>query len=267
MPAIFQIKLSHLDYVDFFPGADFHLGSPQCDEEMIQHYVSFIKRNDQAFWVGVGDWTNNNITGSAGTPYEDILSPRKQIERAVELFWPIKDKGWGVIAGNHNHRTRRAVGLDPDEWIARELDVPYWGDSAFINIIIKNKSWSIYAHHCTGGGRTAGGKLNAIHRLGDTAPVVDFIIGAHVHVAGISGSRYASMRGPNSPKKENKLFLNTRRTIQVGSTLNWEGSYAETKAMPPAVKELVWLRLKGLSGGKDSKTIGREEFEYHIFSG
>ncbi len=264
MPAYFE-KHFDWDYLDFFPIADLHDGSPQCDEKMVEHLVLFIKRNEWARWIGLGDWTNNNIVGSAGTPYEDLYPPKKQIERVTELFHPIKNQGWGIVAGNHNHRIRRAVGIDPDEIIARNLELTTWGDSCFLDIILKHKKWSIYTHHGEGGGYTVGGKVNAVDRLNKIGPIVDFIIAAHGHTTQLNSTAYV-MVGKGNPHRKSPLYIRGRRQIQVGCFLDWDGSYAETKGRPPVLKEIMWLRLRGVDGGRQTEKIGLEMFEPHIFS-
>lgn len=93
------------DVFHIYPLGDIHLGAIGCAEHKIEAKVKEIAEQDNAYWIGMGDYvdaiTKDDKRFSSGglapwvNPHDIIESQRK---RAVELFMPIKDKGICMLA-------------------------------------------------------------------------------------------------------------------------------------------------------------------------
>ena len=231
------------DTFTLYPIGDFHYGSEQCDVNFIKKVVKEIQHDPLAYWVGMGDFIENAIPGSPGGIYEQIVSPGKhQIDDICEILLPIARKGLFLIAGNHEARTRRNTGMIPEELIAFKLDLPYKGFSCLSTFQlsktnISSRIISCYFHHNYGGGYTKGGKINRAEQLRLLVPTADAIFSGHFHIT----SRIAWIWYDTAP-------THIRERIGydyiIGSALKWNGSYAEEKGKPAAVREFIKVNFK-----------------------
>lgn len=205
--------------------ADFHMGDKFCDYTEINRRIADIKENPNAYCILNGDLMNNATKTSISDCYAEQLTPMQQINQAVELLRPIRDKILSIQSGNHEKRTYRKEGIDLTEVVARELFLldkySRSGNLIFIrfgwNETRKRKQWySIYANHGAGGGRKEGAK--AI-RLADMASIVDadIYIHSHTHLPMIMKQGFYRVDNINSSaKKVTKLFVNTSSTLAYG---------------------------------------------------
>ena len=229
-----------------YPLGDFHYGSRQCDEAFIAQVIDEVRGNPLAYWVGMGDMMENALIGSKSDVYTQTVQPKEQIEHLVDMLKPIKDKGLFMIAGNHEQRTTRMVGLVPEQHIALMLGIPYAGFSCLAYFqSASSKSphgFTAYFHHNTGGGYTAGGKVNAAARLRQIVPTADATFTAHVHTT----SRMPVTWFECSYKS---LLKRTGYDYTIGSALTWNESYAEEKAKRPASLEFIKVTFHGATRG------------------
>ena len=93
--------------------ADVHLGSRECDVDGFSAFVAKAAKDPDAYIVLCGDMVNNGVKDSLTNVYEEVMMPSAQIEKAVELLEPVKDRILGAVGGNHESRSRKAVDLDP----------------------------------------------------------------------------------------------------------------------------------------------------------
>lgn len=236
-----------------YPIGDWHYGSAQCNIKFIKQTIDEVKHNPNAYWIGMGDMMENAIVGSKSDVYTQINPPREQMQDIVKLLTPIKNKGLFLIAGNHEQRTMRQVGLIPEEHIAYQLGMPYKGFSCFALFQMSKckapGSFKIYAHHNYGGGYTMGGKVNRAEKLRLIAPTADAIFSGHFHITSrIPVTWYDTGR--------KKIIKHTGYDYITGSALEYAGSYAEEKAKPSAAVEFISVTFRaGISGSHD----GREQ--------
>jgi len=228
--------------VDLYPIGDWHYGSPQCDLKFIKKVIDIIDKNPDALWVGMGDLIENAIVGSKSDVYLQSASPSQQIEDIVKILTPIKDKCLFLMPGNHEERTMRQVGLHPGQIIASDLRVKYIGYSAVLALYLPTKSNAklravCYFHHNTGGGFTAGGKVNAASRLRLIVPTADATFSGHSHTTNRSPVTWyeAGKRG---------LVRHTGYDYIIGSTLTYKDSYAEEKAKRPSTLEQIMVSFQ-----------------------
>lgn len=118
--------------------ADVHIGSRECDLEGFSHFLRHLGEDD--YIVLCGDIINNGIKDSLTNVYEETMPPSCQIEKAVELLTPVKDKILGAVGGNHCARSRRSVDLDPMYSIMLMLQIGhlYRTNFAMLRIILAN---------------------------------------------------------------------------------------------------------------------------------
>jgi hypothetical protein len=239
-------KFDHKRFT-LYPLGDFHLGSPQCNEGFIRQVLQEIKDNDDAYWCGMGDMMENAIVGSKSDVYTQTLPPKEQMEHIVDLLTPIKDKGLFAIAGNHEQRSMRVVGLIPEQFICYHLDIPYMGFSCLaVFQLMQSKNpqgFSCYFHHNYGGGYTPGGKVNRAAKPRQICPTVDAVFSAHFHTT----SRIPVTWFEPARKQ---IIKHTGYDYITGSALEWNRSYAEEKCKPPAATEFIKVTFIGNTSGK-----------------
>jgi hypothetical protein len=195
---------------------------------------------------------DNATKTSIGDTYTQKLNPMEQIDNAVELFSPIKDKILAISHGNHEARTYRKEGIDLSAIMSAQLGLldKYSPTSAIIflrfgkcSVKESNGSgkyrklcYTIYMLHGSGGGRKEGAK--AI-RLADMSSIIDsdIYIHSHTHLAMIMKQGYHRIDTRNNTVAHvDKLFVNT------AANLNY-GGYGEAQEFKPSSKEtpVIWL--------------------------
>jgi hypothetical protein len=181
----------------------------------------------------------------------------EQLERAVELFAPIKDKILCVTHGNHENRTYKKEGINLSRLIASQLGIEdrYTPTSAvlFLRFGEGNRStrhrkmcYTLYVLHGSGGGRKEGAK--AI-RLADLASIIDCdcYIHSHTHLPLIMKQGFHRIDTANSAVAHvDKLFVNTAANLDYGG-------YGEAQAFKPSSKDTPVIYLSGTKKYMEAK--------------
>lgn len=105
-----------------FTLSDLHIGLG--NQKYIKSIIDFIKDIDNAYVVIGGDLLDNPIKNSPASPLEDYLAPQDQINKAVELLKPIKNKIVAIIEGNHEKRTEKDCYISITQMLATLLGIP-----------------------------------------------------------------------------------------------------------------------------------------------
>jgi len=234
-------------YIEIVPLPCMHYGHPAHVATLFDWAVEYISASQFRFGLFMGDMMENATIGSKGNPYECKEGPQEQIDYIISRFRPIADQIIAVIRGNHENRTRRAVGIDPGKVIAHGLGVEYLGIEGIIRLKFGQDNWSgnplvylIYAHHGFGGGRTIGSKANSLSRMPHRVEGCDVYMMAHTHqmMAWPDG-----IYTPIGPRFE-RVRLTSRLMVMCGSFL--EGAeYAAEKMYQPVVPGTVVVSLSG----------------------
>lgn len=229
-----------------YPLGDFHFGSRQCDIKFIEQVVREIKGNPEARWVGMGDFIENAIIGSKSDVYLQTIPPKEQVDEVIKILEPIKEKGLFLVLGNHESRTMRVVGQQPEEIISYAIRVPVAGYSACAVFDLTKahtpRSFSCYFHHGAGGGYTPGGKVNAAAKLRFIAPTADATFSGHSHMTSRSSVTWFE-------PGRNGVLKKTGYDYITGSALTWDESYAEEKCKRASTVEHIKVTFIGSSGG------------------
>jgi hypothetical protein len=180
----------------------------------------------------------------------------EQLQKAVELFSPIKDKILCVTHGNHEHRTYKKEGINLSYLIAKQLGLEerYSPTSAVVFIRfgrtstgmkesngsgkIRKLCYTMYVLHGSGGGRKEGAK--AI-RLADMASIIDtdIYIHSHTHLPMIMKQGFHRIDPRNNAVAHvDKLFVNTAANLKYGG-------YGEAGEVKPSSMETPIIYLDG----------------------
>ena len=245
-----------LDRVELHLFADEHLGDEQCDVKRLLQRIEYVKNTPNAYCILNGDIIDNATKTSIGDTYAQEFNPMGQLQKAVEVFEPIKDKILCITHGNHENRTYKKEGINLSALIAKQLGLSerYTPTSAVLFIRFGENErglketngsgkyrkicYTVYVLHGSGGGRKEGAK--AI-RLADMASIVDtdIYIHSHTHLPMVMKQGFHRIDTKNSSVAlVDKLFVNT------AANLNY-GGYGEAQEFKPTSKDTPTIYLGG----------------------
>lgn len=235
---------------------DEHIGDEHCDLKRLFERIEYVRDTPNAYCIMNGDILDNATKTSIGDTYTQELNPMQQLQRAIELFEPIKDKILCVTHGNHENRTYKKEGINLSYLIAKQLGIEdrYSPTSAVLFVRfgkelkgrketngsgkVRKLCYTIYVLHGSGGGRKEGAK--AI-RLADMASIVDtdIYIHNHTHLPMVMKQGFFRIDARNSAvAMVDKLFVNG------AANLNY-GGYGEAQEFKPASKQSPVIYLNG----------------------
>ena len=234
------------------PLGDLHIGDKGFTHKSrakLQEKIDFVKSHKNAYVIGMGDLINCATRASKSSPFEQDMNLEEQIESAVNLFKPIKDKIIGLINGNHENRLTDFIGYSPTISICDRLGVKYLGDSAVIQVGvgvhklgIKREepalTYVIYMHHTSGGGSTLGGKINRTEKLSQVVVNADLFFGGHSHNIGVNLEDYYIV-----DTNSKTISQQTRYIVDCGGYLEYRGYVERGQMQPlPIGSPVVWLK-------------------------
>lgn len=238
-----------IEKIEIHTFADEHIGDEHADLERLKQRIEYVVNTPSAYCVLNGDIIDNATKTSIGDVYANEFNPMQQLEEAVRLFKPLKDKILAITHGNHEARTYRKEGIDLSYLLAVQLGLfeKYTPTSALIFLRFgksRNHSntskqcYTIFMLHGSGGGRKEGAK--AI-RLADMSSIIDadIYIHSHTHLPMIMKQNYHRIDKQNSMVRiVEKLFVNT------AANLNY-GGYGEAQEFKPSSKTSPIIYLSG----------------------
>lgn len=236
--------------------ADEHIGDEHCDIKRLMERIEYVKNTPNAYCILNGDILDNATKTSIGDTYTQEFNPMEQLQRANELFSPIREKILCVTHGNHENRTYKKEGINLSYLIATQLglDDKYTPTSAVLFIRfgkmsngkkedngsgnVRRVCYTMYVLHGSGGGRKEGAK--AI-RLADMASIIDtdIYIHSHTHLPMIMKQGFHRIDLSNSTvAKVDKLFVNTAANLKYGG-------YGEAGEFKPSSTDTPVIYLDG----------------------
>jgi len=239
-----NIKGKELEILFF---GDLHIGSKDCDMNAIKRQIAWIKNNPNVVVIMMGDTVNCALKHSPGAgSFDDDKNPSDQIDFAIELLTPIKNKIYGIHNGNHGNRIYNETTISPEKVIAKSLGVPYLGDTCFHYVRFKSQSYIIFSAHGSTAGTSITGSFNSCMKYAQYAHADIYAMG-HTHQLGAQSQVHYMV------DKQNKTLIKKKRDfILTGGYLNWKGSYAESKNYAP-------LRI-----GSAKVILSGDRFDIHV---
>lgn len=249
---VIKINLpKELSLLEIHTFADEHIGDEHCDMKRLLERIEYVKNTPHAYCIMNGDILDNATKTSIGDTYTQTFNPMEQLQQAVELFSPIKDKILCITHGNHENRTYKKEGINLSYLIAKQLGIEdkYTSTSAvlFVRFGSSNKHpndpkrkmcYTMYALHGSGGGRKEGAKTI---RLADMASIidVDIYLHSHTHLPLVMKQAFHRIDTSNSSVAlVDKLFVNTAANLGYGG-------YGEAGEFKPSSKETPIIYLDG----------------------
>ena len=237
--------------------ADEHIGDEHSDIKRILQRIEYVKNTPNAYCILNGDIIDNATNTSVGDTYTQVFSPMEQLERAVELFSPIKDKILCITHGNHENRTYKTEGINLSCLIATQLGLAHRYTPTSATLFIRFGTddarhhhrkicYTVYVVHGSGGGRKEGGKVN---RLADLASIIDtdIYIHSHTHLPVIMKQGFHRIDTANSSvARVDKLFVNTAANLTYGG-------YGEAASFKPSSTDTPVIYLCGTKKYSEAK--------------
>ena len=226
--------------------ADQHIGEKNCDTKLVEKQIEEIKSNPNTYVILNGDLMNNATKTGKSDIYSEMLSPMAQVERAISLLEPIKDRIISADAGNHELRTYINDGIDIMSFVALELGFAdcysMEGNVIFLRFGLNNKDrkvcYSLYHIHGEGGGIKIGSKVNKLSELSAVIDV-DCYIHSHTHAPVLFRESYYRTDPRNST-----IALVDRLYVNTGSSLKY-GGYGQRKGYRPSSTRTPIIHLNG----------------------
>lgn len=238
-----------LPSVEIHTFADEHLGDEHSDLKRLLARIEYVKNTPNAYCILNGDIIDNATKTSIGDTYTQVFNPMEQIEKATEIFSPIKDKILCITHGNHENRTYKNEGINLSRLMATQLGLAnrYTPTSATLFVRLgdggasthhRRVCYTLYVLHGSGGGRKEGGKAN---RLAEMASIIDtdIYIHSHTHLPMVMKQAFHRIDTSNSTAVLiDKLFVNTAANLKYGG-------YGEAGAFKPSSKDTPVIYLSG----------------------
>lgn len=224
--------------------ADVHIGSRECDLEGFRAFLRRIAQSPNDYVVLCGDMVNNGIKDSLTNVYEEVLMPQAQMDKAVELLEPVKDRILGAVGGNHEARSRKAVDLDPMYTIMAILGIPHLYRVNFAMLRINLRRGKTKEHYAL---MLVHGKTeNKKRQFAYAIEGVDAIISGHTHNGIV--------------EKPARLVFTTNNTVKVKplvsltatSWVSWGGYATAGLYKPVATSDPQCLELE-FTGSNDKE--------------
>lgn len=228
--------------------ADWHIEDPNCNEGIIKAWINTVKERPNAYCILNGDLLNTALKTSVSDVYRERMSPMEAMKYLVGLLMPIKDKIIFLDEGNHEGRLSKDTSIHILELVARELGVPFVEEGAVVYIQCGRDAeerhperrlvYIVYATHGSGGGRTEGGKMNALAQLASIADA-DIYIHSHVHLPGAFKRKfYRTNANSKKSRSVTKLFVSTASALEYGG-------YGQKMKFAPASNDNPVIYLDG----------------------
>ena len=199
---------------------DIHLGSPHCNEAMLDSVIKKVKKDKNTKVILMGDLIefNQKYSNTAGV-YEQKMSPNDQVLNIIKKLTPIKSQILFSHNGNHEHRSEKHSGVQIGQFIAQGLGVPFIKNMALTDIKVNSISYRLFTWHGAGASQSTAGRIKLLQRQAETF-VADLYAMGHVHELASSAL----------PRREviNGTFKDIfNQYILTGGFLKWDDSYCE----------------------------------------
>lgn len=219
---------------------DLHFGANATDYDLLDRVFKFVDRHrDNTRILINGDIIEGVTKNSTGDLFHQRLTPKEQIDMAVEYFEPYKDLIDGITIGNHDYRTERDTSFDPIETFARYLGIgdKYFGDEGVVGFSWNKCFYSVQMHHGVGGASTLGAVENKMKKLWKTD--------SHVMYCGHWHKEFAKPIKQYAIDPYNKQVREERRWLVCGNTILNTEAYAKRFGFEESYPSQAVLTMSG----------------------
>jgi len=222
--------------------SDLHVGHPNFTESVLDMGIRWALDNE-ALCICGGDWMENATKHSVGAGVvEQVMTPEAQIEYLVSKFKLLRGRFIGGYAGNHEDRTYKETGLNPMQFIAQALDIPYF-PVEFFGVIgatddhRHGTTYSVYAVHSDSAHKSSGLSVNRVQS--DWGWVhADVKLKSHDHQLDFDFAETLQVKKNSTSVLQRKEYV-----VLTGSCLGRAGSYAAKKPHRPGTLGMMGLWL------------------------
>lgn len=242
--------------VDVMVIADLHSQSREC---MYDKFESAINRalHEKMRVIFLGDMHDVATSGSITAFSDDDKTLQQSIDYCSLWFGKLVKAGLldAAVGGNHMRRLWKFAGVDVERTTLQRAGLDeshYDSESAIIRYEIgshaqhkgdeqnQRKSYMLYAHHTSRGGRLQGSALNSVADLQKVVIGADFYLAGHTHQLLQGEQQVTSWH--RLPTGCVELETHHVTLVSCGSFLRY-GGYAEAAAMGQAVPGYAILHL------------------------
>lgn len=195
--------------------------------KLVRKAINYVAKKKNAYAIILGDLMETVTCHSKGLIFKQKLTGTDQYKTLKELLAPVSHKILYAVTGNHEKRVVKETSTDIMAVFCDELDIEYCGYEKHFLINMKDRVVRCYMHHNTGGGTTAGAKINRLVALHFRSPFADVIFSGHTHDLA-DAQKVIPYQG-----KTGVMKYKTQRFISCGSALMSDVGYACENAYPP----------------------------------
>lgn len=234
---------------------DDHIGTKHHAGKALKRQIDAIKNDKRAMWIHLGDkgefiapsdprWDVDVI--------EDWVKPDNiaecQTDYWCDIYSSIKNKGLGLLEGNHEDAIRTHSHVDVQANICKRIGLDNLGYSCFIRFSFRRKnstevhSFTGFFTHGSGSAVTKGAKLNKLQRIMESFDA-DLYATGHMHDLITDTKPYLTLDSSNRIKQREKVGAVAGcwfRTYSQGV----RASYGEKKMYPPTAIGAVMFTIK-----------------------
>ena len=227
------------DYAEAVFFGDVHLGCIYSDTERAKKMLGYCLENN-VYVFCMGDIIEAASRHSIGAGVYEQTSPQEQLDEVSAMFGDLSKRGLilGWLQGNHEFRIFKETGIDVSKIICRELKIPYLGFAGWNLWRVGEESYNVYTIHGASGSRFAWTKMKSVVDVALYLNNADVVAMGHVHDLLINS---ISRQGINKQKKT--VEFKKCHIIVTGHYLDFPGSYAQMKGLPPGKKGSPKIKL------------------------
>lgn len=227
-----------------YAGLDFHAGTAYHNSRTVEALVQRVG-DEKAYMVIPGDALDNALAGKHGGA-DQSLPLKLALRQLEEVLWPVRNRIIAAVGGNHGHWSDRHGQLDPEEYLAERLGVPYSPGPMLIRLIVGGRGRTVYLGHGRGGGQAPGYvrayALRPFMRGGGIG--ADVAIQGHIHIPHAAELETWDL-DPRTGRRERQVRIG----LVAGSAHEY-GGYVERLELQPVGAGTAWVEMgDGLSGG------------------